>query len=285
VDALMARSAATVPPLAELAMPAQSLRRHERERSGGWPSPKTLLARLVTFGGAVALTAYATREMVAVVSVGEISALQWAMVVLFVITFGWISIAATAAVSGVFFGGVRLRSREGQGIEHRTAIVMPVYNENPASSFAGLQAMAECLLQQGATGFELFVLSDTNNPDIWVRETAALHSLREAVGDGMHVWYRRRSENSGRKVGNLHDFITKWSGRWTRTRTSASCRRCRGSRAGRRCSRGCSSLRVESMGRSWHAASRHGRATTATTGATTPSCACARSHLPRGSRP
>jgi membrane glycosyltransferase len=214
VDALMARSAATVPPLAELAMPAQSLRRHERERSGGWPSPKTLLARLVTFGGALALTAYATREMVAVVSVGEISALQWAMVVLFVITFGWISIAATAAVSGVFFGGVRLRSREGRGIEHRTAIVMPVYNENPASSFAGLQAMAECLLQQGATGFELFVLSDTNNPDIWVRETAALHSLREAVGDGMHVWYRRRSENSGRKVGNLHDFITKWGGRY-----------------------------------------------------------------------
>jgi membrane glycosyltransferase len=211
---MTARNAATVPPLTELAMPAQNLRRYERERSPGWPSPKTVLARLVTFGGALALTAYATREMIAVVSVGGVSTLQWAMVVLFAVTFGWISIAATAAVSGVFFGGVRLRDREGQAVEHRTALVMPVYNENPASSFAALQAMAECLLQQGETGFELFVLSDTNNPDIWVRETAALHSLREAVGDRMRVWYRRRSENTGRKVGNLHDFITRWGGRY-----------------------------------------------------------------------
>ena len=208
------RHAAPVPPLAEIAMPAQNLRRYARERSPGRPSPKTPLARLVTFGGALALTVYATREMFAVVSVGGISALQWAMIVLFAITFGWIAIAAAAAVSGVLFGGVRLRGREGQAVEHRTAIVMPVYNENPASSFAALHAMAECLLQRGETGFELFVLSDTNNPDIWVRETAAFHSLREAVGDRMRVWYRRRVENTSRKVGNLHDFVTKWGGRY-----------------------------------------------------------------------
>lgn len=208
------RHAAPVPPLAELAMPAQSLRRYSRERDPGRPSLKTLLARLVTFGGALALTAYATREMVAVVSVGGISALQWAMVVLFAITFGWISIAATAAIAGVFFGGVRLRGGEGPVGEHRTAIVMPVYNENPASSFAALQAMAECLLLRDGTGFELFVLSDTNNPDIWAKETAAFHSLREAVGDRIPVWYRRRVENTGRKVGNLHDFVTRWGDRY-----------------------------------------------------------------------
>ncbi len=195
-------------------MPAQNLRCCPRERRPGWPSLKTLLARLVTFGGALALTVYATREMIAVVSVGGISALQWAMVVLFAITFGWISIAAAAAASGVFFGGVRLRGREGQAVEHRTALVMPIYNENPATSFAALEAMAECLLQQDAKGFELFVLSDTNNPDTWVKETAAFHALREAVGDGMRVWYRRRSDNTGRKVGNLHDFVTRWDGRY-----------------------------------------------------------------------
>jgi membrane glycosyltransferase len=214
MDSMTLRNAGPVPPLSELPMPAQSLRRYTRERSSGRPSLKTLLARLVTFGGALALTVYATREMVAVVSVGGIAPLQWAMVVLFAITFGWISIAASAAVSGVIFGGVRLRSREGQAIEHRTALVMPVYNENPANSFAALQAMAECLLQQDAKGFELFVLSDTNNPDNWVKETAAFHALREAVGDRMRVWYRRRTDNTGRKVGNLHDFITRWGGRY-----------------------------------------------------------------------
>jgi len=211
---MIVRNAAAVPPLAELAMPAQNLRRYTRERSLGWPSLKTLLARFITFGGALALTAYATREMVAVVAVGGVSTLQWAMVVLFAITFGWISIPATAAVSGVLFGGVRRRGREGQGIEHRTALVMPVFNESPASSFAALEAMAQCLLAHGATGFELFVLSDTNNPDTWIKETAAFHSLRETLDDRMPAWYRRRNENTGRKVGNLHDFITKWGNRY-----------------------------------------------------------------------
>ncbi len=205
---------APVPPPAELAMPTQNLRRHRRERSRGWPAPKTVAARLVTFGGALALTAYATREMVAVVSVGGISTLQWAMVVLFAITFGWIAIAATAAVSGVFFGGVRRRGREDQRIEHRTALVMPVYNENPASSFAALEAMAECLLDQGAEGFELFVLSDSTNPDVWIKETAAFQALRDSLRGRMPAWYRRRDENTGRKVGNLHDFVTRWGGRY-----------------------------------------------------------------------
>jgi len=203
-----------VPPLAELDMPAQNLRRYTRQRSPSRTSLRALLARLVTFGGALALTAYATREMVAVVSVGGISILQWAIVVLFALTFAWISITATAAISGVFFGGVRRRSQDGQRIEHRTAIVMPIYNESAAESFAALQAMAECLLDQDAEGFELFVLSDTNNPDNWIRETAAFHSLRESLGDRMCVWYRRRTDNAGRKVGNLHDFITKWGGRY-----------------------------------------------------------------------
>lgn len=208
------RQSTSVPPLAELAMPEQNLRRYVRERKLGWPSLKTALARLVTFGGALALTAYATREMVAIVSVGGVSVLQWAMVALFVVTFGWIAISAAAAVSGVFFGGVRRRATAATAVEHRTALVMPVYNESPASSFAALQAMAESLLEREATGFELFVLSDSNKPDVYIQETAAFHALREKLGDRMRVWYRRRTDNVGRKVGNLHDFITRWGGRY-----------------------------------------------------------------------
>jgi membrane glycosyltransferase len=195
-------------------MPEQNLRRYVRERRLGWPSFKTLLARLVTFGGALALTVYATIEMVAVVSVGIVSALQWAMVALFAITFGWISLAAASAVSGVLFGGVRLRARGETRGEQRTALVMPVYNENPAGTFAALMAMADALLERDAEGFEIFVLSDTTRPEIYVKETAAYHVLREKLGDKIRVWYRRRPDNVGRKVGNLHDFVTRWGGRF-----------------------------------------------------------------------
>src|SRR5688572_19626390 len=104
------RQSASVPPIAALTMPEQNLRRYVRERRLAWPSFKTLLARIVTFGGALALTIYATSEMVCVVSVGIVSALQWAMVALFAITFGWIALTAASAISGVLFGGVRMRA-------------------------------------------------------------------------------------------------------------------------------------------------------------------------------
>ena len=214
VESMTTRHSGSVPPLSELSMPEQNLRRYARERRLGLPSFKTLLGRIVTFGGGLGLTVYATLEMIAVVSVGIVSVLQWAMVALFAITFGWIAVTSAAAVSGVLFGGVRLRAKGEMRIEQRTALVMPVYNENPAGTFAALLAMAEELLEQGATGFEIFVLSDTTRPDVYVKETAAYHVLREKLGDRMRVWYRRRSDNVGRKVGNLHDFVTRWGGRY-----------------------------------------------------------------------
>jgi membrane glycosyltransferase len=211
---MTARQPASVPPLAELPMPEQNLRRYVRERRLGWPSLKTVLARIMTFGGALALTIYATAEMVAVVSVGIVSALQWAMVALFAITFCWIAVTAAAAVAGVLFGGVRLRATGDTRVEQRTALVMPVYNENPAGTFAALLAMAEAMPEGDAPGFEIFVLSDTTRPEVYVKETAAYHVLRERLGDRMRVWYRRRADNVGRKVGNLHDFVTRWGGRY-----------------------------------------------------------------------
>ena len=183
VDSMTTRHSGSVPPFAELDMPEQNLRRYVRERRLARTSFKTLLARLVTFGGALALTVYATLEMIAVVSVGIVSVLQWAMVALFAITFGWIALTAAAAVSGVLFGGVRRRAKREMRVEQRTALVMPVYNENPAGTFSALFAMADALLEEDATGFEIFVLSDTTRAELYIKETAAYHALREKLGD------------------------------------------------------------------------------------------------------
>ena len=214
MDAVTTRHATSVPPPAELEMHEQNLRRYARERRLARPSFKTVLARLLTFGGAAALTVYATLEMIAVVSVGIVSILQWAMVALFAITFAWIALPATAAISGVLFGGVRRRAKADLRVEQRTALIMPIYNENPAGTFSALLAMAEALVERNATGFEIFVLSDTTRPDVYVKETAAYHVLREKVGDSMRVWYRRRADNVGRKAGNVQDFVTRWGGRY-----------------------------------------------------------------------
>ncbi len=206
---------AAVPPFAVLEMPEQDLRRYVKVKRG-WTSLKTWLARLLTFGGALALTVYAAREMVAVVSIGgTMTVLQALMVVLFTVTFAWIALSASAAIAGVLFGGVRRRSKADAQIDKRTALVMPIYNEDPARCFAAVHAMATTLVDRGsAEGFEVFVLSDTTNPDIWIKETAAFQILRDSLGEQMRVWYRRRTDNVNRKAGNLQDFVTRWGGRY-----------------------------------------------------------------------
>ncbi|MEM1385361.1 MAG: glucans biosynthesis glucosyltransferase MdoH [Pseudomonadota bacterium] len=97
----------------------------------------------------------------------------------------------------------------------KTAIVMPVYNEDPAASFGALSTMGEVLSAAGhGDAFEIFILSDTRDPTIWLRETAGFAWLRARLSGRMRCWYRRRALNIGRKSGNLQDFIERWGGRY-----------------------------------------------------------------------
>ncbi len=99
----------------------------------------------------------------------------------------------------------------------KTAILMPIYNEDPAEVFAGLRAVIESLEELRLTGwFDLFVLSDTNQPDIWIEEEVYWASLRESLAGVMgRVFYRRRQQNTGRKSGNIADFCMRWGRNYT----------------------------------------------------------------------
>lgn len=107
--------------------------------------------------------------------------------------------------------GVRLQRRTGSA--HRTAITIPVYNEDSVRVFSGIKAMLEAL---DATGrgdqFDVFVLSDTRDGDLWLREEAEWAALRAADAPKVRVFYRRRLRNVGRKSGNIKDFLERWGG-------------------------------------------------------------------------
>jgi membrane glycosyltransferase len=93
----------------------------------------------------------------------------------------------------------------------RTAVVMPVYNEDPARVFAGIQATYESLDQTGLLDyFDFFVLSDTTDPDTWVREELGFADLCAEVRAPEHLFYRNRRQNTERKMGNIADFCTTW---------------------------------------------------------------------------
>ena len=107
----------------------------------------------------------------------------------------------------------------------RVAVLMPIYNEDPTSVFAGLRAIGESLVAAdsgAARRVDLFVLSDTTQPDVWLEEELAWARLRDVLageaGDGGEgseggvgeVFYRRRPKNVRRKSGNIEDFCTRW---------------------------------------------------------------------------
>lgn len=188
---------------------------------------------------------------------------KMAVVVLFVLTFGWIALyfwssilgfkqlMQKARVPGVFYPkdvdeaiakGNQLSVSDvrhmAAHLQRKTAILMPIYNEEPAQVMARLLAIAEDIKQAGAAGkFDIFVLSDTTNPKVWVKEekiwfetkkimenpnfgtdnaamTAenAVDSLKNLADNHevVHLYYRRRAHNTARKSGNIEDFCNRW---------------------------------------------------------------------------
>ncbi len=98
--------------------------------------------------------------------------------------------------------------------ESSTALLMPVHNENPRAVFAAIEAMARAVGDARLQRVDLFVLSDTQDPAIAAAEQAEFDLLRARLPDGPALHYRRRSSNTGRKVGNLLDFCQNWGSQY-----------------------------------------------------------------------
>ena len=205
-----------LPAESPLAMPTQALSRFDEQarRTPINPQPVPVLNRIIAFGGGLLLTGYGTFEMYKVVSVTSVTLLQWLLLILFTINFSWIALAFFSAVLG-FFALLKKPSPDlpVSPLTQRTALVMPVYNESPSRIFAALQAMIEDIdaLGQGHA-FDVFVLSDTTDSNVWIAEERTFLALREKVNSAINIYYRHRPRNIGRKSGNIEDFVTRWGG-------------------------------------------------------------------------
>jgi membrane glycosyltransferase len=200
-------------------MPTQSLGRWSKGEAQPFehPRPPTpYLARAFVFGGAALLTVLRhLRDVRGRVRQPD-HALQYGLLTLFTLNFSWIALAFTSAVLGflaLLFGRAKVTPKEVSRLSSRTAVVMPVYNEITARTFAALEAIRESIEATGhGAAFDYFILSDSTNPDAWIAEERAFLRLREKLGPGARIYYRHREKNHHRKAGNIADFVTRWGG-------------------------------------------------------------------------
>lgn len=92
----------------------------------------------------------------------------------------------------------------------RTAILVPVHNEDPQRVCAGVRATLESLARTGQlASFDLYLLSDTTDPDIWIEEEVVYHQFRESLPWPERLHYRKRVRNHEHKAGNIWEFCER----------------------------------------------------------------------------
>lgn len=96
-------------------------------------------------------------------------------------------------------------------LDIRTAVLMTLRNEDPGRAFLRLKTVQQSLDATGyGAQFSYFVLSDTNDPAVAAAEEEAAEAWRRSLPDPDKVTYRRRTENTGFKAGNVRDFCERW---------------------------------------------------------------------------
>ncbi|MFU8776332.1 MAG: glucans biosynthesis glucosyltransferase MdoH [Roseovarius sp.] len=205
-----------MPAPAPLAHPVQSLRRAERDpnapdwRVSGvyqWRRLAVFLPTLLTTGA----LAWAFGDWL---STNGIWWLEWVLLAFVVATFFWIALSMGTATLGLVCHLQQNRTRaRATPAPLRVALLVPIYNEDTAEVFGNVSAMMSALrVARSAHRFELFILSDTQDNGIAIAEQRAYATLRASMPPDAPVWYRRRVQNTERKVGNIAQWLENWGG-------------------------------------------------------------------------
>ena len=178
--------------------------------------------------GALTLSTYAalSYSFAQVIGGDGWSAPELAMFVCFLVSSPWIVLGFWNATIG--FALLRfakdpvasvapcvLTTRADAPVEGRHAIVMCIRHEDSARVVRRLDAiMASLDATPFGDRFDLFVLSDSQKPELIEDEEAAISAWRAGLEDPSRVIYRRRDTNEGFKAGNIREFLDRWADRY-----------------------------------------------------------------------
>lgn len=205
-----------MPPKSPLEMPVQDLARAYRDAAAPDMSPHrdALLWRLAAFGPATLATLGLLWVMWGWFEADGFTGLETTLITLIAFNFFWISLTLFTVLSGMaslMRKGTLRTARRPDAL--KVALLVPVHNEAPWYVLGNASAMLEELRDQGGVhDYDLFILSDTTDAQIARQEEDAVRALQSTLSPGLTLYYRRRAQNTERKVGNIADWVRNWGG-------------------------------------------------------------------------
>jgi membrane glycosyltransferase len=212
-----------LPPEAPLEMIQQSLWVSQPTESRLPTAPFLMwLRRALVLGFTILLTGVAAHQMYLVVTVNGPTFLQVIILILYIALFAWIAFSFITMVIGFFLyvsGGSAALAIEHDGslpnVTTRCALLVPTYNETPHRVFARVQAIIESVeFTEQLAHFDFYILSDTTNPEIWIEEEKEFFRIQNCASGGGQIFYRHRTNNEGRKAGNIAEWIRRFGGHY-----------------------------------------------------------------------
>jgi len=155
-------------------------------------------------------------------SAGGFGVVDFILVVMFAVTLPWSVIGfwnATIGLALMRFSDnpvaavtpVSARVRGDEPITCKTAVLWCVRNEDTERVIRNIEPMMAGLVAADvARQFHVFILSDTNYPEIAEVEEPRFAALAARWQSRLALTYRRRTDNTAFKAGNIADFCKRW---------------------------------------------------------------------------
>jgi membrane glycosyltransferase len=207
---------ADLPPERPLDMPVQSFDEAPELKRQVVTSPEGIMERrLLLVLGSLAIGLMAASDLASPLRQDGTSLVDGALFLLYLSLFCWVAFGFLSALAGFFALAGNRTTTIGDEAElrlprKRTAVLIPIYNEDVDQIFSRVARMTAMVEEIGAAKlFDFFVLSDSR-AELEERERAAFQTAR--LASAVPVYYRRRPKNIARKPGNIAEWVGRFGG-------------------------------------------------------------------------
>lgn len=164
--------------------------------------------------------------MAGLLAMGGMQSAEVVMLAAYSLTLPWLSIGFWNGVIGfaislrkrqpaAFVNPYLARAQDDAAITARIAIAMAVRNEDTEAVISRLDAMHRDLVRSGwGSQFAFHILSDSVDPAIIADEERLVAAWQKRAAGILPIHYRRRTDNTGYKAGNIAEFCASNHGRY-----------------------------------------------------------------------